>query len=864
MTTWRFRKFLSAAIALAALGAVSCSQAAPQDEAGATPAPASDADGDAATADDDGGASETENSFADAIDGLDAAEGLFTVYSDPDGARVLLELPAPDPETRTSARAIYVAYLRSGLGSNPVGLDRGLNGGPSVLRLEVRGGRVFFVAENTRFIASSDNQAEARAVEESFARSIIWAGDIEATHEDGRVLVDISSFLTRDAIGVAEAMSSAEQGSFSLDADRSAVDAAATLAFPDNVELEAFVTFSSSDPGAEVRATAANAQSPTFTLHHSFVRLPDDGFAQRAFDPRIGVIAYPIADYAVGLDEQLETPTILRFRLERTDPEAESSPAVEPIIFYVDPGAPEPVRQALIEGASWWEEAFEAAGFEDGYRVEVLPEGAHPLDARYNVINWVHRQTRGWSYGSPIYDPRTGEIIRAVITLGSLRVRQDRRIFEGLLDASRTGTGAPDDPVVLSLARLRQLSAHEVGHGLGFPHNMAASANDRASVMDYPAPLVTLDAEGDIDVSQAYGVGVGPWDIASARYLYTQFPDGADEAAELDAIIAQTRADGLYFVTDPDSRPIGGANSTGSLWDNGSDPVDALNEALDVRAAALSDFGPANLPEGRPVSELREVLTPIHLWHRYAINAAGKLVGGYRFAYAVNGDADFAVRPVAPSRQRAALAALLRAADAQTLTLPANVVDAMAPVHASWFDAGSREVMAGHTGAIFDERAAAAIGAGLVFDSLLDPARAERLATVSAPGALSLEEMLTTTSQRVTEGLDLSDPREARNGFAIAERFVTELIQLASSDRVSSDTAARVEAHMAEFAASLDSTSSGPSDERAMLARRLNRFLERPAAPASAAEPPPSPPGSPIGGHAMEPSDDWHAPLTSE
>jgi len=733
-----------------------------------------------------------------------------------------------------------------------VGLDRGSSGSPHVVAFIVRGGKVYLEAENTRYVASTDNPAELRAVSESFARSIIWSGDVTATAEDGRVLVDISSLLVSDALNVARRLKDAEQGDFTLDADRSGVLPEATLTFPDNIELESFLTFTSAEPGSEVRATAPAAEAVTLTAHHSFVRLPPAGFQTRSFDPRIGVIAFPIADYAAGLDAPIERRATLRFRLEKEDPSAAMSPAKDPIVFYVDPGAPEPVRSALIEGASWWAEAFEAAGFEDGYRVEVLPDGVHPLDARYNVIQWVHRQTRGWSYGSPIYDPRTGEIIKAVITLGSLRVRQDRIIFEGLLDAERTGSGAADDPVELALARVRQLAAHEVGHGLGFPHNMAASTNDRASVMDYPAPLVTLDDAGAIDVSAAYDVGVGPWDIASTRYLYTEFADATDEAAALNAIVRGTETDNLTFVTDAHSRPLGAPHPAGNLWDNGREPIGALENALQVRAAALSDFGVANLPDGAPVADLRQVITPIYLWHRYQIAAAAKLIGGYRFSYAVKGDGRQGATPVPAANQHEALSVLLSAVDPDVLTLPDGVAALLEPHHLSWFDGASVEEFHGFAGPIFDETAAAGVAAGLVFDALFEPSRATRLAAATDDDALTLGLVLDATSLVVQDNLSDPDPRRRAVARAVADSYVDAVLALAQSDALAPATAARVNRHLAFLADELADHLEGD--------RRIARHLNRPAAPATSQAPAaPTPPGSPIGANAMAHRETcWH------
>ncbi|MCK5576496.1 MAG: zinc-dependent metalloprotease, partial [Sphingomonadales bacterium] len=338
---------------------------------------------------------------------------------------------------------------------------------------------------------------------------------------------------------------------------------------------------------------------------------------------------------------------------EKKDPTAKVSEVVKPIVFYVDHSVPEPVRSALVEGGNWWATAFEAAGYKNAYRVEVLPEDVHPLDARYSVVNWVHRETRGWSYGGSVVDPRTGEIIKGNVLLGSLRVRQDRMIFEGLVGADATGKGGANDPQDVALARIRQLAAHEIGHALGFAHNMAASTVfDRSSVMDYPAPRIGLTAEGDFDLSDAYGVGMGVWDDFSVAYLY----GGADEAA-----IRAGYAKGLIYVTDPDSRTAGMAHPSGILWDNGTNGVTALAHTLKVRRTALDRFGMHNVAEGQNVSDLAKVIVPIYLLHRYETEGAAKQLAGMTYQYSRRGDGLDGTAIVPKAQQMAAVDVLLSA-----------------------------------------------------------------------------------------------------------------------------------------------------------------------------------------------------------
>lgn len=772
--------------------------------------------------------------------GLTAQEGLFTTFADPARGRLLVRLPPPNADG-DALRVLYLASLGAGLGSNPVGLDRGITTEPVVLAFRVVAGNVLAVAENHAFVADSDDPDERRAVRESFAESVLWAGPAAAVDDEG-VLVDLSSFVARDALGVAARLKRREQGSFTLDANRSVVDAGATLVFPDNVETEAILTFASDTPGDEVRSTTPVPEALTLRVHHSFLRLPDDGYTPRLADPRMPAVPFPVRDYAASLDEPIEKRLVLRFRLQTGD----DGKVREPIVFYVDRGAPEPIRSALVEGASWWADAFEAAGYPGGYRVEVLPEGAHPLDARYNVIQWAHRETRGWSYGNPVADPRTGEIVVGRVTLGSLRLRQDRMIFEGLLGTEATGTGAPDDPIVLALARVRQLAAHEVGHCLGFLHNMAASTNDRASVMDYPAPWIRPNADGTLDTSQAYAVGIGPWDRIAVEYSYREVPEGADEAAFLDAIARKPGQMGLSFVTDPHSRPVSAAHPAGNVWDNGADPVAMLDETMQVRRIALDQFGPRNLRAGRSLSELHDVLVPVYLYHRYQLNAAAKLIGGATWRYGVRGE-PVRLDPVPADRQRAALASLLRTIDPEALELPSSLLEHLIPEPTGWYDRPRRERMASHTQPLFDPVQAARTAADLTFEALLHPARLSRVAEQARhdPSQLSVSELL----ERARTAVFASDRRLGDLRAAIAARYASHVMSAAAE--VSSPVADRLVEHLASLRR--DAARAGLVG----LEARIVRFLERPA-PATEAprSPAPVPPGSPIGAGTVD--DDWH------
>jgi len=628
---------------------------------------------------------------------------------------------------------IYYNGLSHGLGSNDLGLDRGRLGDTFLVEFRKVGKKVFLAALNTKYTARSEDAQERRAVAEAFAESIIWGFAVVESSPDSLV-IDLTDFALSDATGIADLLNARGEGSFKVDESRSAIYTPRTKSFPDNTEVDATLTFVGKAKGRILGTVAPNADAITVHGHHSFVRLPDDDYQPLPYDARAGYIhsgeATLVYDYASPIDAPIKSAFARRHRLEKVDPTAEMSEAVEPIVYWVDSGAPEPVKSALIEGALWWNQAFEAAGYKDAFQVKVLPPGADPMDIRYNVIQWVHRSTRGWSYGSSIRDPRTEEILKGHVTLGSLRVRQDYLIAEGLIAPYDENGDSVGQLSEFALARIRQLSAHEVGHTLGIAHNFSASADGRASVMDYPHPLVTLNEEGQVILSNAYDIGIGDWDKRAIIWGYQDFPDDVSDSVGRAEIMAETLDSGLSFVADEHARigprgSAGPAHPKGSLWDNGADPVAELNRMMQLRAVVLNEFSEQAIQPGRAMASLEDVLVPAFLMHRYQVQAAATVLGGQSFTYAMRGDGQVPNERVSANKQRAALSAMLATLEPGALNIPERVTALIPPRPPQ--SGASRELFPRHTGYVFDPMAAASTAAIITLDQLTDHKRAARL-----------------------------------------------------------------------------------------------------------------------------------------
>jgi hypothetical protein len=710
---------------------------------------------------------------------MERRDGFLPLYLDGESGRLLIELP------HDSTRALVCTSLATGLGSNPVGLDRGAGGGCDVVRFDRNGTRLLVVYENTGF-RSSGTAANARTVAESFPPSTVAALPLVAA-EGGRLLADATDYAIRDWADVSGALQAAQQGSYQLARDRSSVYRPYTRGFPGNTEVDVALTFATSGrPGGIVRQIAPDGGAITLREHLTLLPLPDDGYRPRAADPRIGYFGITFKDYAAPVQGALEQHWIARHRLERADPANPRSPVREPIVYYIDRGIPEPVRTATVEGARFWEQAFAQAGLPGGFRVEDLPEGADPMDLRYNVVQWENRNERGWSVGGALTDPRTGEILKGMARLDSHRARTDYNIYAALMGAD---AAAADTAFVL--ARVRQVTAHEIGHTLGLAHNYIASTYERGSVMDYPPPRVRLDAAGNIDISRAYGTGPGPYDVWAIRWGYGIFP-AASEADSLRAIAAEGLRNGYLFLSDADARPEFASDPRTSLWDDAATPAEFLRHQMAVRRVAIARFGERNIRPGEPVSLLQERFVPLYFWHRFALNGLTKAVGGMEYANAVRGDGQQATRPVPAAAQRAALSQLLGALEPDELMVPDSIVTLLGPRPHGY--PGSVELFGSRTRPAFDELGAARTLAALIVDNILQRDRAARLTQYAARDtrALSLAETIDSLVARTWR----ADGPEHWNALrrAAAGAVADHLLELAA-DR---EAAAEVRA-MAEF-----------------------------------------------------------------
>ncbi|MCH7422676.1 MULTISPECIES: zinc-dependent metalloprotease [Shewanella] len=659
------------------------------------------------------------------------AKGFLNFYYEPSEGELYLEV------SRLNQPFLLVTSLPEGVGSNDIGLDRGQLGQTRMVQFERQGPYIQLKQLNTQYRANTQDAAEKRAVDEAFADSVLWQGKLLEGKPD---MVAISELVLNDLHGVSHVLQQTGQGNYRLDLTRSAILPTGVKSFEKNSDVDVQLTFKGDVAGEQVAKVTPDGTFMSVRMRYSFAELPDEGYQVRAYHPMSGYLSDEYRDYATDFSEPLVQRFILRHRLQKVNLGPAPSEVVKPITYYLDPGVPEPIRSALLDGARWWETAFTQAGFINGFKVELLPPDADPQDIRYNMIQWVHRATRGWSYGAALTDPRTGEIIKGQVTLGSLRVRQDYLIAKGLTAGWRDRSAAEQAANDLALARIRQLAAHEVGHTLGLDHNFAASTNQDASVMDYPHPKIMLKGN-DIDISAPYSVGVGPWDNFAIAYGYSDEGDVTAQLALQNQLLAEVARKGLRYIGEADSRQKDASQAYASLWDSGDDPIAQLLELNRIRAKAIEGFSRAALLPGEPLGELVDAFVPIYLLNRYQIEAVAKFIGGTDYHYLSIGEGG-RWSYIAPPLQLSGLDALLSTLDAASLTVPQTLLDTLVPKAGNYQP--TRESFESGLGVASDPLGMAEVSARHTVSLLLMPKRLNRVsqAAMADNEQLSVETLL--------------------------------------------------------------------------------------------------------------------------
>jgi hypothetical protein len=783
--------------------------------------------------------------------GMQKLPGFFTYYWDVREGKIWLQI------SKWNTPFLYYESLPNGVGSNDVGLDRGQPGKTNVVHFERSGARILLVAENERYRAVTDDLEQQTAVQQAFAQSVLWGFESAAEDEDGKsVLVDATPFFLSDAHEVATKLATLKQGTYHVDLSRSAIYLPRTKNFPENTDVESTLTFVGENPGRWVEQVTPDPRAITVHEHFSFIQAPPVGFHERAYDPHSSFFGISFMDFATPVDQPIVKRYIAHHRLAKKDPAAAVSEPVKPIIYYIDRAIPEPIRSAVLEGTSWWNQAFTAAGYKDAFQVKLLPEGVDAMDVRYNVIEWIPRATRGWAYGSAIADPRTGEIINGHVNLDALRIRQVFLIAQGLLDPFGKDPAALKRANEMALARIRQLAAHETGHTLGLMHNYVASIVNRSSVMDYPPPTVTLGADGRLDVSDAYAVGIGEWDKVSIAYGYSDFSQEKDETPALDKILADAFSRGLLYLTDQDARPLGSASPIAHLWDTGSNDLDGLSRVMAVRAAALRNLSESAIPEHTPMATLEDVLVPIYLYHRYQVTAVAKSIGGLDYSFNLRGvkDNETAPKIVPAAQQRAALHAVLDTLSPQVLGLPESLVKIIPPRPPEY--PTGRENFSRRTSPAFDALAPAESAAEIVANVLLQPERAQRMIEYHAfdAGNPSFEELVGALLSATWK----APPAAGYHGAiqrTVNSVVLDHLITLANDDHASAQVRAVAALKLNELKKWMATQAPSAKDDamRAQLffaESQIDHFQKNPAE-IHLTMPAPPPDGDPIG------SDDW-------